>query len=467
MGGMSRAFSQGMQQDQQHQQRRQQLEDEKRKGLLKMLTDDAETPADKYAAYQAVYHQDPGVLKQHVENLTRRITGKQAQPVVKPEDAQAARLAPIAARGKTPERQAEEASQRERDATGKSKLNLDKQQTEQGQENIFGLIDKYITDPEQNKIAKEEYVRRQAGAKNSFKNLPGSAGQPYQTPTGSWVKPIQSEDGTITEQPMPARWKPPAPKPGSPAVQFTNLLAKKLLADRKQGPPLTNEEEAQLQASKSAMDEPGISRSEAWAAAAAKNNLIAVTDPTTGQDTLVPRAQAVAAAGKGTPYLAGVVSAPTGMDKKNQMLAQSALTQIDTMEKILDSDPGLTGPGAGQWTAFNRWLGSNSEDSQQFLAAATFMSEHGVGVFGGRNIHSIEDLQGLMGSLKTNPKALKAALEQARQTMQPWATAGGRLPAPKAAQGGGAHQYAIDDKGKRHKTLDPKAQLPQGWKWAD
>ena len=227
------------------------------------------------------------------------------------------------------------------------------------------------------------------------------------------------------------------PKPGSPAVQFTNLLAKKLLADRKQGPPLTNEEEAQLQAAKSAMDEPGVSRAAAWATAAAKNNLIAVTDPTTGQDTLVPRAQAVAAAVKGTPYLAGAVSAPTGMDKKNQMLAQSALTQIDTMEKILDADPGLTGPGAGQWTAFNRWLGSNSEDSQQFLAAATFMSEHGVGVFGGRNIHSIEDLQGLMGSLKTNPKALKAALEQARQTMQPWATAGGRLPAPKAAQGGG------------------------------
>jgi hypothetical protein len=143
----------------------------------------------------------------------------------------------------------------------------------------------------------------------------------------------------------------------------------------------------------------------------------------------------------------GIVGAPTGMDKKNQMLAQSALTQIGTMEKILASDPGLTGPGSGQWTAFNSWLGSNSEDAQQFLAAATFLSEHGVGVFGGRNIHSIEDLQRLMGSLKTNPKALKAALEQARQTMQPWATAGGRLPAPRAAQGGGggAQKYKVGD----------------------
>jgi hypothetical protein len=128
------------------------------------------------------------------------------------------------------------------------------------------------------------------------------------------------------------------------------------------------------------------------------------------------------------------------MDKKNQMLAQSALTQIDTMEGLLKSDPSLTGPGAGQFTAFTNWIGSNSEDAQQFLAASTFLSEHGVGVFGGRNIHSIEDLQNLFGSLKTNPKALYAALEQARQTMSPWATAGGRLPskgpAPRAEKGG-------------------------------
>ena len=89
------------------------------------------------------------------------------------------------------ERRAAEAAQDERDASGKSKLTLDKQQTEQEQGNIFGLIDKYITDPDQNRIAKEEYVRRQAGAKNSFKNLPGASGQPYQTPTGSWVKPAK------------------------------------------------------------------------------------------------------------------------------------------------------------------------------------------------------------------------------------------------------------------------------------
>jgi hypothetical protein len=88
-------------------------------------------------------------------------------------------------------------------------------------------------------------------------------------------------------------------------------------------------------------------------------------------------------------------------------------------------------------TKFQKWLGTNSEDSQQFLTAATFLAEHGVGVFGGRNIPSIEDLQKLMGDLKTNPAALKAALEQARTTMAPWATAGGRLPGPRGPSTGG------------------------------
>jgi hypothetical protein len=58
--------------------------------------------------------------------------------------------------------------------------------------------------------------------------------------------------------------------------------------------------------------------------------------------------------------------------------------------------------------------------------------------------------------MKTNPKALIAALEVVRETMTPWLTAGGRLPVPqgpktkelKSAQGkGGAkHKIKIGDK---------------------
>lgn len=285
--------------------------------------------------------------------------------------------------------------------------------------------------------------------------LTGDAGKPYKGNDGQYYVNAKDPSGAIIQMPLGPNYNPPAPKASSsPSAIYTNLLAKKILADKKQGPALTNEEAALLTSSQSAMDMPGITRAQAWAQAAAANHLQAVTDPDTGMDTLVPVAQAVAAARKGQPYLAGAVSAPTGMDKKNQMLAASALTQIDSMERVLAADPNLTGPGAGQLTKMQTWLGSNSEDSQQFLAAATFLSEHGVGVFGGRNIHSIEDLQNLMGSLKENPAALKAALEQARITMTPWATAGGRLPGPRVA---GANQ---PDPNAKHHSLRTAMTLP-------
>lgn len=262
--------------------------------------------------------------------------------------------------------------------------------------------------------------------------LTGDAGKPYKGNDGQYYVNAKDASGAIIQMPLGPNYNPPAPKPTSPSSQYTNLLAKQILAAKKQGPPLTNEEAAQLTASRAALDEAGVARANAMAQAAAANNMIAATDES-GQDVLVTRAQARDAAANGQPFSAGVVGAPTATDKKNQMLAQSALTQINTMERVLATDPNLTGPGNGQFTKLQTWLGTNSDDAQQFLAAATFLSEHGVGVFGGRNIHSIQDLQNLMGGLKTNPSALKAALEQAKQTMLPWATAGGRLPGPKSA----------------------------------
>lgn len=103
-------FAIGAEQAEQVRARNRELADEKRKVLLKTLQEDAETPQDKVAAIEAVYHQDPSVLKQHVENLTRRLTGKQAQPIVSPAEAQAQRLAPIAARGVPPEQQKQKAA---------------------------------------------------------------------------------------------------------------------------------------------------------------------------------------------------------------------------------------------------------------------------------------------------------------------------------------------------------------------
>jgi hypothetical protein len=46
--------------------------------------------------------------------------------------------------------------------------------------------------------------------------------------------------------------------------------------------------------------------------------------------------------------------------------------------------------------------------------------------------------------MKNNPKALAAALQVIKETMQPWTTANGRLPAPRAAQGGGGKHKVGD-----------------------
>ncbi len=164
MSTPAQVIEQGLQNGfQQAQQRKQELEDEKRKVTLKTLQEDAETPQDKVAAIDAVYHKDPGVLKQHVENLTRRLTGQPTQPVVPPAQAQQSRLAPIAARGATPNQQALTQQQASGDIANKQSLALQQQEAAQKQQQAFALIDKYVTDPDKNKALKEDYVRKQAG----------------------------------------------------------------------------------------------------------------------------------------------------------------------------------------------------------------------------------------------------------------------------------------------------------------
>ena len=266
--------------------------------------------------------------------------------------------------------------------------------------------------------------------------LTGDAGKTYKGADGQYYVSEKDETGAIIAKPMGANYQPPAPKATSPSSIYTNLLAKQILANKKQGPPLTNEEAAQLQSSQSALTVAGVARSVAWAQAAAANHLVSVTDPDTGMDTLIPVAAGVAAYNQGAPLLAGAVSAPTGMDKKNSMLAQSALQQVNRMQAILKADPNLVGPGSGQLTKLQMWLGTQDPDAQQFLISSLLGSEHGVAVFGGRNIHTIQDLNNALGSMKTNPAALSGALDVVKETMAPWATAGGRLPEPRTAGGG-------------------------------
>jgi hypothetical protein len=441
------------------QQRKQGLEDEQRQlkqsELDKQAASGAISPVQWGSATSDLYAHEPaesrlGRLKRGAERIVgmkKQADAQKAQADTKlaAQPSPKADYASIQASAKTPDQLAAE-KQKQAISTFTQEgdiKNTQKSAAEtKAREDTLALIDKYITDPEENKAAKQEYTQKQAGIFGSPKFLPG---QPFEYPVGSgqYAKNATNSDGTISIVPIPG-YHPSAPKPStSPAGIYTNLLAKKILADGKQGPPLTPQESAQLEAAKGALTVAGIARAEAWAQAAARNHLQAVTNDA-GEDVLVPVSQGIAAANAGQPMTAGVVGSPTGADKKNQMLAQSAITQVDRMLNILRQDPNLTGPGAGQLTTLQTWLGTQDPEAQAFIVSSLLGSEHGVAVFGGRNIHTISDLQSAIGSMKTNPKALAAALQVIKETMQPWQTANGRLPAPRAAQGSGA-KYKVGD----------------------
>jgi len=274
--------------------------------------------------------------------------------------------------------------------------------------------------------------------------LAGAAGQPQEYPKGSgqYVVFGRGADGAVVAQSLPPGFTPPAAKPLSPAVRFENLMAKQILASQKQGPPLTPQEAADLAASRSELTLNGVTTATARAIANARYGITNVTDDS-GEDVVQTRLNVANAANAGQPFAAGVVGAPTAQDKRNAMLAQSAIQQADRMQRILQTDPTLTGPGAGQLTRLQTLIGGQSPDAQQFILASLLGSEHGVAVFGGRNIHTIKDLQDTLGNLKTNPAALSAALDVLKETMQPFATAAGRLPGSRGGGGGGSSLPAV------------------------
>ena len=306
--------------------------------------------------------------------------------------------------------------------------------------------------PEQKAVVSPEFFGGRAMPSAKFTPLTGAAGQPQEYPKGSGMFVVHGKDenGNLVSKPVDAGYVPPAPKSLPPATQYLQLYTKKLLADSKQGPPLTPEENAGLIASKSAMDEPGISRMQELGRQYAQYHITPITDDS-GAAVVVPIDTVLAANKAGAPPRTAAAGTASGADKNRQALASSAIQQVNRMERILAHDPGMTGPGTGQLTALQTWLGNQDPDAQAFLMSSLINSEHGVAVFGGRNIHTIQDLQNTIGSWKTNPAALKAALEVIRETMTPFLIANNRLVAPTTpgsgvggTGGGGAPKTAND-----------------------
>jgi hypothetical protein len=112
---------------------------------------------------------------------------------------------------------------------------------------------------------------------------------------------------------------------------------------------------------------------------------------------------------------------PTGTEISRADLATSTLEQIGDVRSIVDKRPDLFGPAAGRGTDFSVWLGSQDPDAQRMKAAINTISSHLAGVFGSRGQYAQEDIARVIGKFRTNPEALKAALDQyqrAAETIQ-------------------------------------------------
>lgn len=404
--------------------RKNQLQDEQRKATLKTLLEDAETPQDKVAAIQAVYHEDPGVLKQHVENLTRRMTGKQPQPVVSPQQAQQRRIAPIAARGKTPDQQALEFNQKQGEISNQQRAQLAQQEAHQKQQEAIDLINKYVP-PDQRQAALEDYARKQSGIATLPKNIPGAGGQPYRDPeTGKIVRPVQLADGTVGKQEMPAGYQLPAPKPSSqPKAGVSHgrnvyaLLTPKGWVDAGTGKPLDD-----------------FRPLPNYAEIAPSMRAVQVVDPNDPTSTVyesIP--EAIKNHSKGTQSVDYKLQMPTGQERGRAQLANSSVEQIQDMEGILRNRGDLFGPASGRYTNFTEWVGSQDPDAQRFRAAARIAADHLAGVFGGRSQAALDAIYSVVGQNTTNPAAAIAGLEQMSKAASNIQRSGGG-PAPRSQQ---------------------------------
>jgi hypothetical protein len=157
---------------------------------------------------------------------------------------------------------------------------------------------------------------------------------------------------------------------------------------------------------------------------------------------------------------------PTGQERNKGDMASSAETQINDMLSIVKKHSEFFGPGAGRWTAFQQWLGSQAPDAQRFATARTIAGDHLAGTFGGRSEAALAALDAAIGHFKDNPQSVEAGLKQLTganslfkekgtvHTASGWSAPHDAPAAPKAD-----NKYLYDSKGT------PIAKS-KGGKWA-
>lgn len=158
---------------------------------------------------------------------------------------------------------------------------------------------------------------------------------------------------------------------------------------------------------------------------------------------------------------------PTAQQRGKSNMATSAQEQLNDIVSILQKNPTMFGPGYGQSTQFQKWIGAHSPDAQRFASARTIAADHLAATFGGRSEAALQALDKAIGEYKDNPQAAIAGiqqLEKANRVFQKagsYRTAGGNpsnpspskpnsMKPPAAAAPAGATMKVPGSDGKLH-----------------
>jgi len=197
----------------------------------------------------------------------------------------------------------------------------------------------------------------------------------------------------------------------------------------------------------------------------------------------------------GSMFASNFYKSAQGMAQLND--AHGAINQVgDAVDKLYAAGGQLADPNVAaalanpEWTAAKLMQGvvgqELSPEERDAVVAIRSAQENIQGMRkaagGGLSNEQVNRLEAqLPGPNTPNLEFAKSQLEMLNLTLSrlsqgvPKAEGGAKFQAPegpktkalKEKRNAPAHQYAIDNNGKRRKVLDPNAVLPKGWKWAD
>lgn len=154
---------------------------------------------------------------------------------------------------------------------------------------------------------------------------------------------------------------------------------------------------------------------------------------------------------------------PSADEQRRADLAGNLNENFNQLEDIVNRRPELFGPLAGRWTDLKGKFGSDDPD-----IGALQTLEHQIGMaqisaHGMRSAHGIEGAsQSIMNGLHSGPKAIHAAIDTARKSVQTFqndvAVAKGQQPAGKPTSKGAPQSKGAPPQGATHVVPGPDGQ---------